>query len=196
MTANHYFEQQALAYDAHRNRGFLGWLRKSETRAVLSFLRPQQGERILDAGCGEGHYALLAKRAGASAFGVDVSPAMITRLQTRGIPGKATSLEKLHLPQRFDKIVCAGVLEFTQNPGLALQRLAQHLKPRGKLIILYSRPSLGTFTYVLLHKLLHHISLHIIPYRRLQTLLNAADMTLVRHRVLPFFGGIALAERK
>ncbi len=196
MTAHHYFEQQAVAYDAHRNKGFFGWLRRSETRAVLSFLHPNKGEKILDAGCGEGHYALLAKRAGASPFGVDISPAMISRLKARGIPGAVTSLEHLDLSQRFDKIVCAGVLEFTQDPGLALQRLVHHLKPHGRLVILYSRPSLGTFMYVLIHKLLHGISLHIISYRRLQTLLNAADMTLTRHQVLPFFGGIALAERR
>src|SRR3989344_2969204 len=97
MKARDYFEENAATYDAKRGRGFLGWLRKNEKNAVLSFLDVKEGESVLDAGCGEGYYAQLAKSKGAKAFGIDVSKEMITRLQKKGIQGKACDLENCSL---------------------------------------------------------------------------------------------------
>src|SRR3989344_3293223 len=153
MTVQDYFGKTASTYDSKRNKGFLGWLRNNERKALLSFLNFQKNDSVLDAGCGEGYYALLAKHHGAKPFGLDLSQEMIARLKARGVPGKVSDIEHFTLPKQFDKIVCAGVLEFTHNPGAALKTLAKHLKPNGKLVILYSRPSLGTLVYVTLHRL-------------------------------------------
>ncbi|MDP1695208.1 MAG: class I SAM-dependent methyltransferase [Candidatus Woesearchaeota archaeon] len=195
MTVEHYFGKTASAYDSKRNKGFLGWLRTNERKALLSFLDFQKNDSVLDAGCGEGYYALLAKEYGANSFGVDLSQAMITRLEARGVPGKVSDIEHLSLHKKFDKIICAGVLEFTHNPGLALKILAKHLKPHGKLVILYSRPSIGTFAYVTLHRL-HGLRLKILSYTYLHNLLKEAGLVITAHKKLPLFGGVAQAEHQ
>ncbi|HLC72474.1 MAG TPA: class I SAM-dependent methyltransferase [Candidatus Nanoarchaeia archaeon] len=195
MKAKDYFEENAAAYDAKRERGFLGWLRKNEKSAVLSFLDIKKGESMLDAGCGEGYYAQLAKSKGAKVFGIDVSKEMIAKLQAKGIQGKACDLENCSLGKKFDKIVCAGVLEFTANPRNVVGMLAKHLKSKGRIVILYSRPSPGTIVYVSIHRL-HGLRLKIISRKKLQNLLKRAGLTITRHRKLPLFGGVALVEHE
>ncbi len=195
MTTKDYFQERALAYDQQRSKGFLGWLRNNEKRAVLSLLNLKRGETVLDAGCGEGYYAQLAKIKGAKPFGLDATPDMIAQLKKKGIPGRVGDIEKISLGKNFDKIVCAGVLEFTRNPGDALKTLAQHLERKGKLVILYSRPSLGTLVYVLLHRL-HGLKLKIISKKHLQNLLKAAGLHITTHKKLLLFGGVACAEHE
>ena len=85
MTTKDYFQERALAYDQQRSKGFLGWLRNNEKRAVLSLLNLKRGETVLDAGCGEGYYAQLAKIKGAKPFGLDATPDMIAQLKKKGI---------------------------------------------------------------------------------------------------------------
>lgn len=195
MTIKDYFEERAGAYDEKRSSGFLGWLRKNEREAVLSLLDVQKGETVLDAGCGEGHYAWLAKTKGAKSCGIDRAESMIAKLKEKGIEGTVCDIENFSLGKKFDKIICAGVLEFIENPGSAIRMLAKHLKPKGSIIFLYSRPSLGTFAYVLLHRL-HSLSLKVISQKKLQKLLNEAGLEITAHKKLPFFGGVARAEHK
>lgn len=195
MSTQHYFEKNAEEYNSKRSKGILGWLRKQETAAVLSLANIQKGEHVLDAGCGEGHYAWLAKIKGANPFGIDKAESMIAKLRDKGIKGKVCDIEKFRLEKKFDKIICAGVLEFTESPGNAIQMLARHLKPRGNIIFLYSRPTPGTFMYVLLHRF-HGLSLKIIAQKKLQKLLNEAGLEITAHKKLPFFGGVARTEHR
>ncbi len=195
MTVKDYFEDNARAYDQKRSEGFLGWLRNNERKAMLAYLDFQKHDTVLDAGCGEGYYAQLAKQHGAKPFGIDVAPAMIARLQAKGIPGKACDLASFALKKKFDKIVCAGVLEFTPHPGIIIKQLAKHLKPNGTLVILYSRPSLGTYAYVTLHRM-HGLKLKVISYSNLQNLLKQAGLTIIAHKKLPFFGGVVRAQHE
>ena len=195
MTVKNYFERKAAAYDKKRSKGFLGWLRKNEKEAVLALADIRKNEAVLDAGCGEGYYAQLAKELEAKPFGIDMSAEMIQRLKRKGIPGKACDLENCSLKRKFDKIICAGVLEFTKNTGTVIKMLARHLKPEGKLVLLYSRPSIGTYAYVALHRL-HGLRLKIIPRAKLQSLLKEAGLVITAHKKLPLFGGVARAERE
>lgn len=195
MNAQNYFEKNAREYDSKRSKRILGFLRKQETTVVLSLASIKKGEHVLDAGCGEGHYAWLAKAKGAKPFGIDQAKSMIAKLKEKGIRGKVCDIEKFRLEKKFDKIICAGVLEFTESPRNAIQMLAKHLKPRGSIIFLYSRPTPGTFMYVLLHRL-HGLSLKIISQKKLQKLLNEAGLEITAHKKLPFFGGVARAEHK
>jgi 2-polyprenyl-3-methyl-5-hydroxy-6-metoxy-1,4-benzoquinol methylase len=63
----------------------LGSLTESiEQRAILSLCGDLSGRNVLDLGCGDGTYAQLAARKGASSVvGLDISPEMLTAAHSR-----------------------------------------------------------------------------------------------------------------
>jgi SAM-dependent methyltransferase len=114
-----------------------------EARFVDAMLA--RGSRVLDAGCGPGrvggHLALM----GHDVVGVDFDPVLISAAE-EDHPGPTwlvADLAELDLPAMgiddgFDVAVCAGnVMTFlaphTRRP--ALERLAAHLRPAGRLVI-------------------------------------------------------------
>jgi SAM-dependent methyltransferase len=112
-------------------------MRRLETPTVMEMLEVEPGEAILDAGSGSGHYTKALVDAGARVTALDIEPAMIEalgqRLHVETILG---DLMTVPLEPRFDKIVCAGVLEFVQDPTAVVVNLAKGLRPGGVMVIL------------------------------------------------------------
>ena len=179
MDAKSYFDSRADGYDRERNAGPISMLVSKEKKIVMSILDPRKDEDILDAGCGSGYYSLLVKEAGAHPFGVDFSEKMVEELKKKGIPGQVANLETLSLEKKFDKVVCGGALEFTQQPEKALQAMSRHLKPGGKLVLVYPRKSLAGFIYRLFHRS-HGVSIHLFTREGLNKRLEKAGMREIK----------------
>lgn len=103
---------------------------------------PRKNLRILSAGCGTNQAAHLAySNPDCSVLGIDLSEASLAhehRLAERhGL--KNLKLERRNLldiagaPERFDLIVCTGVLHHMEKPDEGLRALASALAPRGVL---------------------------------------------------------------
>jgi len=139
-----YFDGQAAAYTGRSAGGFWRRLRDRETRAVINLARPKSGERILDAGAGAGHYTERLVEAGAEVTALDFSASMLAalrqRLQIDIIEG---DLATVHLNPVFDKVVCAGALEFVPDPAAAVANLASALRPEGPGEIVLLLPARG-----------------------------------------------------
>lgn len=99
-----------------------------------------KGKRVLDAGCGAGHSALLLfgeilKEC--DYLGVDISTAVDVakqRFSERGLPGQFLQASLLDLPKEigdFDVIFSEGVLHHTDSTRDAVHYLAKRLKPGG-----------------------------------------------------------------
>ena len=92
--------RRADTWDQHNDAG----MAKVSARAIeMCDLRP--GMDCVDLGCGTGRLALILANEGANVLGVDVSPAMIERMQARAtaegittVRGVATPIERLTLP--------------------------------------------------------------------------------------------------
>jgi len=67
----------AQRYRAWRTRTLGAVTERLEMAAVLEFLSPVEGKRILDAGCGDGTYSVAAAERGALVTGVDLSEDML-----------------------------------------------------------------------------------------------------------------------
>jgi len=109
-------------------------------RQVLARLEFNAGERILDLGCGNGWATRLLARAapGASAIGVDVSPAMIERaeaLHSNTIRARyeVASFEALPFGDaRFERVFSMEALYYAADLDRALAEIARVLVPGGR----------------------------------------------------------------
>ena len=109
--------------------------------------RIPHGSTVLDVGCAVGVLGQhLTEQQGCNVDGIEgnAEAAKIARPFYRRI--MVTDLESADLRQllegtRYDRIVCADVLEHLRDPGQVLQRLKDHLTPDGKILI--SIPNIG-----------------------------------------------------
>ena len=113
---------------------------------LLSMIRPFEGCRILDLGCGTGRYLRLVGR-GAHVVGVDLSRGMLLRArrQTVGITAAwvQASVECVPFPARtFDRIISGLVLDHVHHLGRFFGGIANMLKPDGRAVVSAVHPEM------------------------------------------------------
>lgn len=113
-----------------------------EQEAVLSAAGELDGLSLLDAGCGDGAYSLLAWRHGATVTAIDASKAMLQAARGRAIADGAkidfvhASVE--HLPfasESFDVMLIVTLLCLVGDASLAIREAHRVLRPSGRLIV-------------------------------------------------------------
>jgi SAM-dependent methyltransferase len=108
----------------------------------LERLRVCAGERLLDAGCGEGRHCFGALERGAHVVGLDLdraslqaaSDALKSRASEDGLLGAMVQGNTFQLPfpnETFDKIICSEVMEHVHDYRGAARELARVCKPQG-----------------------------------------------------------------
>ncbi|WP_436925704.1 class I SAM-dependent methyltransferase [Halosimplex amylolyticum] len=122
-----------------------------EWPTVQRLLPPLEGERVLDAACGDGFYTARLAEAGADPVGVDASPAMVRRARDRfddeQVPGEITVHEADltdGLPflddAAFDLVLCQLALEHVRDWSPVFEAFARVLRPGGHAVISTSHP--------------------------------------------------------
>ncbi len=150
-----YFEVAAVNYLARSRKLPWKFFREKERAAVFNYLRTVQPNRILDAGCGSGYYAIsINDELKIPVSAIDASPRMISALldstgDRSEITAECIPLERFN--GKFPAVLLAGVLEFTEDPAAAIRRCAQNLDPNGHLILLVPRQGLPGALYNLSH---------------------------------------------
>lgn len=107
---------------------------------VLSVLnRPQPGDRLLDVGCGTGHWSRFFASMGYEVWGVDISPQMIAVARSGGVHEcKFEVADISDLPFEdgaFDVVAAMATLEFLPDPASAIEEMARCAKSDGILLI-------------------------------------------------------------
>ncbi len=112
----------------------------------LERLEVGPGQRVLDAGCGEGRHCFGCLERGADVVGLDLDFASL-RDASKRLRGRARELDSIgemvqgntfHLPfpdDSFDRIICSEVMEHVHDYRGAARELARVTKPGGRVAI-------------------------------------------------------------
>ncbi len=120
---------------------------------LAEWAQPAANARILDIGCGEGKFLDVAREAGMTTAGVEISQTAARQAAEKGhqvyrqsIAGAAFARDE------FDVAVMWDILEHLDQPRRALRNVAEALRPGGKLVVLtpmmrsiYDRLGVGLF---------------------------------------------------
>lgn len=115
-----------------------GELWTEATTALVDFAPVARGERMLDAGAGDGHLALLAARGGAEVVACDFAPGLVERGRRRcadedaSVSWVTADLEALPFPDsHFDHVRSAFAPMFCLDAPRALRELLRVTRPGG-----------------------------------------------------------------
>ena len=135
------FSRSAPAYRARLEEA----MRKGEAAgrdAVLDYLKPRPGMRILDLACGPGTLTIPMAKAlngAGEVIGIDLAEGMLAVARQaaggRSLPVRflRMDIENLQFPAaNFDAVSCGHGLHFLPNLGRALREVRRVMKPRAR----------------------------------------------------------------
>ena len=155
---------------------------------VITIVRPEPGDAILDAGCGWGTYAIEAYKRGAQVCGIDYASEAIqssiylasTVLGTNNIDFKIASVTKIPYPENtFKKIICADLIEHITQEDLKLflTEATRVLKLGGYMCISTPNPVCFDLITRAYNKIIHLLS-HKESYKWLRPFLQIGNVAL------------------
>jgi 2-polyprenyl-3-methyl-5-hydroxy-6-metoxy-1,4-benzoquinol methylase len=142
-----YYSRIADGYHRRVARGPLSPLRHRERAIVLELARLIPGLSLADVGCGSGYYALEAKRRGLRVCAIDAVPEMLAQLEGDVDEVRLFDLDSLRPWRAFDRVICAGVLDFVANVEQAFANLCALVAPGGWLVVLAPCVGPGGWVY-------------------------------------------------
>lgn len=134
------FDDWPETYDRWFTTPIGSLVRKYEADLLMDLLSPDDGELILDAGCGTGIFTLDLLSHGSEVVGLDISLPMLMRAREKlkGYPFQIVFGDILNLPfseNVFDKVVSVTALEFIEDPKGAVKELFRVTKKKGSVVV-------------------------------------------------------------
>lgn len=104
---------------------------------LIQLLSPKQHEDILDVGCGTGQLTYQISQDARRIVGMDQSKEMIknARLNYQQIDFRTAEVTSFNFEEQYDAIFSNATLHWVLEPDLAITRMKDHLKTKGRLIL-------------------------------------------------------------
>jgi len=125
-------------YDSYYKTDFGKKVDKLEKKIISELLNDIQKEKLLDIGCGTGHWTDFFVRHGFQVTGVDSSESMLNIAKRKNIKAQFILANSENLPfedESYSIITSITMLEFVENQDKAIRELYRILKKGGWLII-------------------------------------------------------------
>lgn len=125
---------------------------------ILSLLQPQQGETIIDVGCGTGDLAHELSKQGVHVIGIDASPNMIATAKEKypHIPFYVQSATQLTGFSNVDAVFSNATLHWVKQPLTALQSMYAILKTGGRFVAEFGGAhNVETITHAIIDEIRH-----------------------------------------
>jgi 2-polyprenyl-3-methyl-5-hydroxy-6-metoxy-1,4-benzoquinol methylase len=145
-----FWDREASSFDKEPDHGLRDPMVRQAWADLMTRLLPEAPARVADLGSGTGSLSVLLASQGYEVTAVDLSPGMIAAAQhkaaTAGVEidfrlGDAANPELAS--RSFDVVLCRHVLWALPDPGAALRRWRQLLKPEGTVVMVEGRWSTG-----------------------------------------------------
>ena len=123
---------------------------------LIELLAPQQGERILDLGCGTGDLAKKLDDLGVNVVGVDHSNNMITEARKKypHISFLVRDVTELGYNDEFDAVFSNATLHWVKQPKIALEWIYKSLKQGGRFVAEFGgKGNVQTITDEIIHQM-------------------------------------------
>lgn len=145
-----YWDNEAPAFDNEPDHGLRDPVVLETWTNFLRTAFPYTHATILDIGCGTGSLSVVLAGLGHQVMGIDLSPSMISLARTKTarlgfqVEFQVMDAASPELPNgQFDAIICRHLLWTMPEPKKILQRWADLLKPKGRIILIEGYWSTG-----------------------------------------------------
>jgi len=101
---------------------------------VIELLNPQEDEKILDLGCGDGTLAIKIEKSNAKVIAVDLSQNMVKKTKKRGIEAYLMDATELNFKNEFDAVFSNLVLHWVKDSQMAIKKVHNSLKNNGRFV--------------------------------------------------------------
>ena len=159
---------------------------------VMDLLGDLRGARVLDAGCGTGHFSLPLEAAN-SVVGVDISAEMLAFARGKGLSPVRAAAEALPFSGGvFDVVLAASVIQLIPDGAAFVCELLRVVKPGGRVIICTINAGNATLGILRVLERKKYRHFRIYPFREIAALVRAAGGAVRSYRFLYYpFGGAA-----
>ena len=134
------FDNWPEKYDQWFDTPMGALVKRYESELLLDLLRPEQGEKILDVGCGTGVFTLDILSFDPYVIGLDMSLPMLVRAghKTRGYSFRGIIGDMMSLPfsdGSFDKVVSMTAIEFVKDAKKTVKELFRVTRGGGRIVV-------------------------------------------------------------
>lgn len=102
--------------------------------AVVDWLDPQRGERVLDLGCGNGTLTQQLAAAGCEVVAVDASGEQVAAARRAGLDARVADGHKLDFECEFNAVFSNAALHWMRRPAEVIAGVRRALKPGGRFV--------------------------------------------------------------